>query len=342
MRSRRTGKEKEPASETRKSREERLFVNNGGRLLEELITSCDGKSNPFRHFSKHQLQRATNNYDLQQIFHEEALFNLYKGTIEDRSVLIKKYHEDAQNIKWSINEIVVASQMNNHKNMLKLLGYCLETDIPTPVFEFAGNGDLSSHVLIEGNNPSSRTHPLLPWASRLKIAISAADAVTYLHTATARPIIHRNIKSRNILLDHNFVTKLADFGVSISIPAGKEHVEDEVRGTIGYIAPESITTGRFTEKSDVFSFGMILFELLTGERTLEFSRLDDLRAVAESKRVGEIVTPAILQEGGVELLQLQQVLELSVKCSSELEWRRPIMMDVAKQLRQIQRSVYPQ
>ncbi|KAG5386316.1 hypothetical protein IGI04_037786 [Brassica rapa subsp. trilocularis] len=187
-------------------------------------------------------------------------FVWYKGTIENRTVLIKKYNEEsimmiADNI---YRDIAVSSMMSSQKNVLKLLGCCLEFPSPVLVCEYPENGALTGKYAGEGIKP-------LSWNVRLKIAREIADAVTYLHTQFPRIIIHRDLKLNNIFLDENWTAKLTSFSLSIPIPEGESGVEDMVVGTTPHVEPEYTATGFVTENVDVYSLGSMMLSLLTGK-----------------------------------------------------------------------------
>lgn len=162
--------------------------------------------------------------------------------------------------------------MGVHKNALKLLGCCLETYLPTPLYEFPINGGLVQGIRSFEDLP--KTHNLT-WENRLSIAGKIANVVSYLHLAFPRPVIHRDVKARNILLDQDFVPKMCSFILSVPLPEGETHViVDRVHGTLGFMAPEYLTTRTVTKKIDVFSFGVLLLELLTGHMAADPARRD--------------------------------------------------------------------
>jgi serine/threonine protein kinase len=169
--------------------------------------------------------------------------------------------------------------------------------------------------------------------------------IAYLHTGFSRPIIHRDIKPQNILLDQHDVPKLSDFSLSISIPEGETHVEtDEVVGTFGFACPSYAKTRMVTEKTDVFGFGMVLLEILTGQQSFDTNRKNEdfmLLTHVTNRAINEIVDSAILaEEGGTGLEpQLQAVLELALTCVENDPEIRPTMVDVTKELRRIERSI---
>ncbi|XP_059656725.1 non-functional pseudokinase ZED1-like [Cornus florida] len=238
-------------SRVSKKEKERNMLRNGGMLLEELLHSCDGKYNPFRIFSAQDLVIATNGWYKSN--------KIYKSSSNGRPILVKSFYHD--NKEYGINEIVFASQLNNHNNIHMLLGCCLETECPILVYEYPENRALSDHIF--GDHQQ-----LLPWDCRLKVAKEVADALAYLHTGLSTPIIHRHVIPTNIYLDGNYVAKLSDFSLAVSIPPGEEYVETRVQGTVGYLAPEYYSTSRATEKCDVYSFGSLLIEILSGEKII--------------------------------------------------------------------------
>jgi serine/threonine protein kinase len=328
----------------RKKREEererrRAFLENGGLVLEKLVACCNGRPIPIRTFSYQQLVLATNNFD-QRLLHTEPWNLLYKGSFEGRILSIKMYRSSMSYAKdEALMDIGISAKASAHKNILKLVGCCLETSTPSLVFEYAQNGVLADQIYV-----SKRQGTPMLWQSRLKIARQIAHAIAYLHTGFSRPIIHKDIKPYNILLDQHDVPKLSDFSLSISIPEGETHVEDEVCGTGGFICPSYISTKKITEKTDAFSFGMVLLEILTGQRSVDNNRENEDRALVYHVRnyaLNEIVDPAILEEeGGVGLeQQLQAMWQLALTCIENDPEIRPTMVDVTKELRRIERSI---
>jgi serine/threonine protein kinase len=322
--------------------------------LEKVVASCNGRPIPIRTFSYQQLILATNSFDHRLILHADQGYEFYKGSFEGRILSIKSYKQvpmkdlavgsiAISSKDLALTDIAISAKLSAHKNILRLAGCCLETSTPTLVYEYAQNGVLADQIDI-----SRRQGMSMVWHSRLKIARQIAYAISYLHTAFSRPIVHRHIKLENIFLDHDDVPKLCDFSHSISIPEGEIHVVvDRVIGSLGSLCPRYMATSIVTEKTDVYSFGMVLLQLLTGQDSYRLCKLAGNDFKSEKllgylrKHGGKIMDPAILGEGGgtgVEQ-QLQAVLQLAFTCIEGDPDVRPTMVDVTKELRSIEKFI---
>ncbi|XP_058069723.1 wall-associated receptor kinase 17-like [Magnolia sinica] len=242
----------------------KYFRQNGGLLLQKYFSPSKGAT--FKHikiFSACELKKATSNYDRNRILGSGGQGTVFMGTQEDGLIIAVKKPEDVAQgqVDLFINGLVILSQID-HKNIVKLLGCCLETQVPLLIYEFISGGTLYQKL---HDDPNLTTQ--LSWKDRLRIALEIADAVSYLHSCVSMPIFH--VKSSNILLDENFTAKLADFGVSRLIPIDKIWVSTTGKGTIGYLDLEYFKTGKLTEKSDVYSFGVVLLELLSGRKPVQ-------------------------------------------------------------------------
>ncbi|XP_060672109.1 wall-associated receptor kinase-like 1 [Ziziphus jujuba] len=244
---------------------------------------------------------------------------------------------DEEKLTEFINDVNILSQIN-HRNVVKLLGCCLETQVPHLVYEFIPNGTLSEYI------HDQNEEFLFTWEMRLRIATEIAGALSYLHSATPIPIYHRDIKSSNILLDEKFRAKLADFGTSKSVAIDQTHVATMVDGTFGYLDPEYFQTSQYTDKSDVYSFGVVIVELLTGQKPTCLKRSKEGRSLAtyfimcmEENRLFDIIDPQILKEGKNE--QMLEVANLAKRCLNLNGRYRPIMKEVATELEAIQKSI---
>ena len=235
---------------------------------------------------------------------DELYWKWYKGSLNGRLVSIRKFEGSVHIIEgrglsnYIINDLVISAKISAHNNVLKLIGCCLETRPPILVHEFAANGGLANRI--QGTR-GSRQHQPLTWISRLKIAREIAHAISYLHTAFSRPIIHRDIDMRNIFLDQHDVAKLSNFELSISVPKGETHVQvDILSWCVGFMSPEYFATGKVTEKVDVYSFGALLLGLLTGQNSNDFTKLNNGECVDFSKPKKECVGLVVCMQNGAQ------------------------------------------
>ncbi|PNY14530.1 wall-associated receptor kinase 2-like protein [Trifolium pratense] len=310
---------------------EKFFRQNQGSILEQKLLQRKDSSKIANIFKENELRKATNNYDESLIIGRGSFGTVFKGVLEDnRIVAIKKSKTiDQSQIDQFINEVDVVSQIN-HRNVVKLLGCCLETEVPLLVYEFVSNGTLSDFIhKNKANNPT--------WEIRLKIATEVAGALSYLHSAASMPIIHRDVKSANILLDGTNTAKVSDFGASKLVPLDQSEISTKVQGTIGYLDPEYMQTSQLTEKSDVYSFGVVVVELLTGERPFSIARPEETRNLAKhflsclkKDNVFEIIQDGMLNEENKQ--EIKEVAVLAAKCLRLKGEKRPSMKEVAMEL----------
>jgi serine/threonine protein kinase len=310
---------------------EHFFQQNGGLLLQQQIAKHGGSAGTPKVFTIEELNKATNNFNEGRILGQGGQGTVYKGVLQDnRIVAIKKSTiSDENQIEPFINEVVILSQIN-HRNVVKLLGCCLETEVPLLVYEFISNGTVYDHL--HDQNQSIK----LTWNTRLRIATETAGVLAYLHSAVSTPIIHRDIKSTNILLDGNLIAKVSDFGASKIVPIDHSQINTLVQGTLGYLDPEYFQTSMLTEKSDVYSFGVVLAELLTGKKALCFSRPDVERSLAmhfvssmKEDCLLHILDSNIDWEDVNHLKEVAIIVERCLKMNSE---ERPTMKEVAMEL----------
>ncbi|CAL8991918.1 unnamed protein product [Prunus brigantina] len=313
------------------------FERNGGLFLQNQLKRYNGRADTPRLFTDKELQKATNNYHEDKIIGEGTYGIVYQGILEDEKVVAIKQSKLPTSPGQSnqlVHEVIVVAQIN-HKNVVKLLGCCLETQRPSLVYEYVSNGTLYDHIHKKGG----RFRPL-SLALRLKIASETAQALSYLHYSSRTPIIHRDVKATNILLDENYVAKVSDFGASKLVPEDQNQVSTLVQGTMGYLDPEYLQSNTLTEKSDVYSFGVVLAELLTSQKAISFQKPEAERNLAnlfvslvKQGRLDRILDAEIVMEGQFETVD--KVVDLANRCLSLRGVERPSMKQVAMELEEI-------
>jgi serine/threonine protein kinase len=258
---------------------------------------------------------------------------VYKGVLKDNRVVAVK-RSKLMNVAETdefVQEIIILSQ-TNHRNVVRLLGCCLEVEVPILVYEFILNGTLFEFIHRNYRSPP----PSLD--TRLRIAQESAEAMAYLHLSMNHPIVHGDVKSMNILLDDSYMAKVTDFGASRTLPKDEVQFMTLVQGTMGYLDPEYLQERLLTEKSDVYSFGVVLLELITGKTAIYHDGPKEgkglassfLLAMKEEILVG-ILDPRIVH-AGMEML-LEEVAELGTMCLSSKGEERPSMSQVADKLK---------
>ncbi|KAB2613338.1 wall-associated receptor kinase-like 1 [Pyrus ussuriensis x Pyrus communis] len=309
-------------------RKEKFFKQNGGLLLKQQLSSGEVNVEKIKLFNSKELEKATDNFSADRILGQGGQGTVYKGMLADgRIVAVKKSKIVAGGeVGQFINEIVILSQIS-HRNVVKLLGCCLETEVPLLVYEFILNGTLSQYI-----HHQNEEFPLT-WEMRLRVSIEVAGALSYLHSAASFPIYHRDIKA-----------KVADFGTSRSVAIDQTHLTTRVHGTFGYLDPEYFQSSQFTEKSDVYSFGVVLAELLTGEKPVSVLSSQESRSLAtyfllsmEENRLFDILHAQVMKEAGKD--EIMAVANLAQRCLNLNGKKRPTMKEVAAELEAIQLSV---
>nr|KAJ0222530.1 hypothetical protein LSAT_V11C200072290 [Lactuca sativa] len=313
----------------------RFFKRNGGLLLKQQQEADPSLVDKTILFMSQEMEKATDCFNENRILGRGGQGTVYKGMLVDGRIVAVKRAKlvDESQLEQFINEVVILSKVN-HRNVVKLIGCCLETEVPLLVSEFISNGTLYKHIHYESDEYSMSLN------TRLQIATEVASAVAYLHSATSIPIYHRDIKSTNILLDDKYRAKVSDFGTSRIVSMDQTHLTTLVKGTFGYLDPEYFQSSQFTEKSDVYSFGVVLVELLTGEKPISLTRFGEDRNLAmyfksamEEKRVMSIFDATMIKEGTRDELLL--VANLAMRCLNNNGKNRPTMKEVAMKLETI-------
>ncbi|XVE90512.1 hypothetical protein DITRI_Ditri20bG0083800 [Diplodiscus trichospermus] len=319
------------------------YIRNGATLVEKQVSISQGKrinSEPLKIFSFKEIRQATNNFD-QDLSPGNQIATAYKGFMENGSVAVKVHRDRARTkgiIDFFLNQVTI-KQVIKHKNVVRLYGCCLETEIPILVFEFMSNGSL--YDILHRRNPNSFS---ISWSNRVRIAWEISYALSYMHLAPLKPIVHLNVKTMNIFLDEHFTAKLSNFELSTPITPGETVYSWAALGTEGYIDPEYRETLRVNEKCDVYSFGVVMIELLTAIDPTRISfRHDSLAdyfvSLVQENRLIEIIDSRVLGEGGRE--EIQAFVALALKCVGKGD-ERPTMKGAALELRRIHHLVRSQ
>ncbi|CAN6845797.1 unnamed protein product [Brassica oleracea] len=317
----------------------KLFKRNGGLLLKQQLTTEGGNVGTSRIFSSKELEKATDNFNKNRVLGQGGQGTVYKGMLVDGQIVAVKRSKvlDEGKVEEFINEVRVLSQIN-HRNIVKLMGCCLETEVPILVYEHIPNGDLFKRLHDDSDDYT------MTWEVRLRIAVEIAGALAYLHSAASTPVYHRDVKTTNILLDEKYRAKVSDFGTSRSISIDQTHLTTHVAGTLGYLDPEYFQTSQFTDKSDVYGFGVVLVELITGEKPFSVMWAEESRGLAsyffeamKENRVLDIVDSRIKEECKPE--QVLAMAKLARRCLSLKGKKRPSMREVSSDLEKIRSSL---
>ncbi|KAJ6844942.1 serine/threonine-protein kinase RIPK-like [Iris pallida] len=297
-------------------------------------------------FTLAELDAATAGFSEGNFIGEGGFGPVYKGFVDDRvrpglaaqPVAVKLLDlEGVQGHKEWMAEVIYLGQLR-HPNLVKLIGYCYEKEHRLLVYEYMAKGSLENHLF-------KRFSTSLPWAKRLKIAVGAAKGLAFLHQIE-QPVIYRDFKASNILLDSDYNVKLSDLGLAKDGPEGDEtHVSTRVMGTQGYAAPEYIMTGHLTTRSDVYSFGVVLLELLTGRRSVDKSRPSREQNLvewarphlADARRVAARILDPNLSGQSYSTEGVHRAAAVAYQCLSQNPKSRPHMSAVVEALEPLQR-----
>ncbi|KAE8785042.1 wall-associated kinase 3 [Hordeum vulgare] len=315
---------------------DKFFDQNGGQILYRQIMSK--QVDTLKIFTEEDLKKATNDFDKSRELGRGGHGTVYKGILKDNRVVAVKRSKIMNMAETDefVQEIIILSQ-TNHRNVVRLLGCCLEVEVPILVYEFIPNGTLFEFIHRSYGSPP----PSLD--TRLRVAQESAEALAYLHLSMNHPIVHGDVKSMNILLDENYMAKVTDFGASRTLPKDVAQFMTMVQGTLGYLDPEYLQERQLTEKSDVYSFGVVLLELITGKAAIYNDGPKEgkslvwsfLLAVKEDS-LKDILDPSIVRAGTETLLG--EVVELGRMCLGARGEERPSMTEVADRLKVLRSS----
>ncbi|XP_051131130.1 probable serine/threonine-protein kinase PBL16 [Andrographis paniculata] len=302
-------------------------------------------ANPLTVFAFDQLKAITENFRQDYMLGGGGFGSVYKGFMPGVSgeqvqqpipVAVKVHDGDNsyQGHREWLAEVIFLGQLS-HPNLVKLIGYCCEAEHRVLIYEYMPRGSVENNLFSKVSDP-------LPWSTRMKIAYGAAKGLAFLHGAE-KPVIYRDFKTSNILLDQEYNAKLSDFGLAKDGPEGdKSYVSTRIMGTYGYAAPEYIMTGHLTPRSDVYSFGVVLLELVTGRKSLDKSRpareqnLMDwaLPLLKEKGKLLSIVDPKL--EGAYPTKGVHKAAMLAYHCLNDNPKARPLMRDIVDSLEPLQ------
>ncbi|KAI3800680.1 hypothetical protein L1987_28774 [Smallanthus sonchifolius] len=289
-----------------------------------------------RWFSYDELKKFTSNFSENNLIGSGGYGKVYKGVIPDHGqmIAIKKAEQGSMQGGFEFKTEIELLSRVHHKNLVGLVGFCFEKKQQMLVYEYMSKGTLRESL-------SGKSEVFLDWKRRLRVALGCARGLAYLHELADPPIIHRDIKSTNILLDDNLTAKVADFGLSKLVSdSDKGHVSTQVKGTLGYLDPEYYMTQQLTDKSDVYSFGVVMLELLTakqpivkGKYIVREVRLAMDKTDKEEYGLRELLDPNLKDSGF--LTGFGRFIQLAMQCVEEAAADRPTMSDIVKVLENI-------
>ncbi|XP_023748607.1 protein NSP-INTERACTING KINASE 1 [Lactuca sativa] len=284
-----------------------------------------------RKFQLRELQIATHNFSNKNILGKGGFGHVYKGILHDgTSVAVKRLKDGgAAGGERQFQTEVEMISLAVHRNLLRLYGFCMTPTEKLLVYPYMSNGSVASRL---------KAKPVLDWGLRKKIALGAGRGLLYLHEQCDPKIIHRDVKAANILLDDCCEAVVGDFGLAKLLDHQDSHVTTAVRGTVGHIAPEYLSTGQSSEKTDVFGFGILLLELITGQRALEFGKaanqkgamLDWVKKIHQEKKLDILVDKDL--KNNYDRMELEELVKVALLCTQYLPGHRPKMSEVVRML----------
>lgn len=278
-------------------------------------------------FSLRELQLATDNFHSQNFLGRGGFGEVYKGRLADGSLVAVKRYKELAEVKFE-NELEILSIVK-HRNVIDPLGLCITEKERLIVCPYMANGSVASCL-----RERRESQPPLGWETRLQIALGVAWALDYLHHGCIRGIIHRDVKAANILLDEDFKAVVSDFGLATFM----DSIDNVVKGTIGHIAPEYLSTGKCSLETDVFGYGVFLLELITAQRVFDLARLandDDMMLLDWVKNLFEDKTFEIIVDQGLEgnfVEEVEKLFQIALICTQIDPKRRPTMSEIVRML----------
>ncbi|KAL6558817.1 hypothetical protein OROMI_019167 [Orobanche minor] len=290
-----------------------------------------------KRFSWGELQFATNNFDEGNVLGQGGFGKVYKGVLADNTKVAVKRLTDFKSPGGDIafqREVEMIS-VAIHRNLLRLIGFCTTPAERLLVYPFMPNLSVASRLRVH----LKPGEPVLDWPTRKRVALGTARGLEYLHEQCNPKIIHRDVKAANVLLDEGFEAVVGDFGLAKLVDVRKTDVTTQVRGTMGHIAPEYLSTGKSSEKTDVFGFGIMLLELVTGQRAIDFARLeeeddvlllDHVKKLQSVERLDAILDPNLHKDHNI--IEVEIMIQVALLCTQPSPEDRPRMSEVVRML----------
>lgn len=284
-----------------------------------------------KQFSFRELQIATDNFSNKNILGKGGFGNVYKGHLQDGILVAVKRLKDgnAAGGETQFQTEVEMISLAVHRNLLRLCGFCMTATERLLVYPYMSNGSVASRL---------KGKPSLDWSTRKRIALGAARGLLYLHEQCDPKIIHRDVKAANILLDDYYEAIVGDFGLAKLLDHRDSHVTTAVRGTVGHIAPEYLSTGQSSDKTDVFGFGILLLELISGQTAIEFGKaanqkgamIEWVKKMHQEKNLSMLVAKDL--KGEYDRVELEEMVQVALLCTQYLPMHRPKMSEVVRML----------
>ncbi|EOA30138.1 hypothetical protein CARUB_v10013244mg [Capsella rubella] len=289
-----------------------------------------------KRFTLRELLVATDNFSNNNVLGRGGFGKVYKGRLANSSlVAVKRLKEErSKGGELQFQTEVEMISMAVHRNLLRLTGFCMTPTERLLVYPYMANGSVASCL-----RERAEGIPALDWPKRKHIALGSARGLAYLHDHCDQKIIHRDVKAANILLDEEFEAVVGDFGLAKLMNYNDSHVTTAVRGTIGHIAPEYLSTGKSSEKTDVFGYGVMLLELITGQKAFDLARLandgdimllDWVKVVLKEKKLESLVDAEL--EGNYVETEVEQLIQMALLCTQSSALERPKMSEVVRML----------
>ncbi|KAK9676533.1 hypothetical protein RND81_11G083400 [Saponaria officinalis] len=284
-------------------------------------------------FTLRDLEMATSRFSSNNIIGEGGYGVVYRGLlVNGTEVAVKRLVNNLGQAEKEFRVEVEAIGHVRHKNLVRLLGYCIEGVHRMLVYEYVNNGNLEQWL-----HGAMRHHGTLTWEARIKVLLGTAKALAYLHESIEPKVVHRDIKSSNILIDTEFNAKLSDFGLAKLLDSGESHLNTRVMGTFGYVAPEYANSGLLNEKSDIYSYGVLLLEAITARDPVDYARpanevnlVEWLKVMVGTRRAEEVIDPTLDVKPTTRALK--RVLLVALRCIDPDPEKRPKMSQVVRML----------